>query len=122
MRGSTLMAQRFDVRSLNVDGDPSPIADSVQQQIFGGVMSGTFSASENGVLAYQTGSATGVTTTVSQLAWLNRSGTLIAGGTRSTYAPAPNGQRFVVNRSAVQGSASTSPITVVVGWPAALGR
>ena len=53
MRGTTLVAQRFDADRGALEGEPSTIADNVQ---IGGGRVGAFSVSEAGVLAYvQTG-------------------------------------------------------------------
>ncbi len=55
LRETTLMAQPFDARRLVLTGEAFPIAEQIQTQ--GNPPAGVFSASENGVLAYQTGSA-----------------------------------------------------------------
>jgi serine/threonine protein kinase/Tol biopolymer transport system component len=68
LREATLMAQPFDARRLVMTGDAFPIAEQIQIQ--GGIPSGVFSASENGVLAYQTGG----TRAGSQLTWFERTG------------------------------------------------
>jgi Tol biopolymer transport system component len=70
LRDTMLMAQPFDVRRLVLTGDAFPIVEQIQIQ--GGISSGVFSASDNGVLAYQTG--TGTATVSSQLVWFDRSG------------------------------------------------
>ncbi len=68
MRDTTLMAQPFNASDLTLKGDAVPIAEQVQ---FDAAFSrGVFSASENGVLVYQTGDAQ----TGSQLIWFDRSG------------------------------------------------
>jgi len=68
LRETTLMAQPFDAVRLELTGDAFPIAEQIQTQ--SSVLVGVFSASENGVLVYQTGTAAGG----SQLAWFDRSG------------------------------------------------
>jgi serine/threonine protein kinase len=69
MRETTLMAQPFDVRRFGLAGDAFPIAEQIQ--LSGGAsFYGVFSVSENGVLAYQTGTAI----PGSQLVWFDRSG------------------------------------------------
>ena len=55
LRDTTLMAQPFDVSRRALTGTAVPIADSVH--VFAKQRAGRFSASENGVLVYQTGSA-----------------------------------------------------------------
>ncbi len=69
MRERTLMAQRFDAKRLETTGDALPVAEHVQfdEVVWGGV----FSASENGVLAYQGGA----TLDNSQLLMFDRKGT-----------------------------------------------
>jgi Tol biopolymer transport system component len=68
LRETTLMAQPFDARQFVLTGDPFPIAEQIQVQ--NAVPYGLFSASENGVLAYQTGTAA----TGSALVWFDRTG------------------------------------------------
>jgi hypothetical protein len=64
----SLMAQPFDVGHQTTSGDPFPIADqAAADPMFG---DGMFSVSENGVLVYRAGSASGYT----QLRWFDRSG------------------------------------------------
>ena len=53
MRGGTLLAQRFDESALELKGDPVTVADNVINDP--GFNLAVFSASENGILAYQTG-------------------------------------------------------------------
>lgn len=66
VREGTLMAQAFDVKTLQVTGTPTPIADGLLY--FKDVGQADFSASDTGVLVYQAG------TTASRLAWLARNG------------------------------------------------
>jgi serine/threonine protein kinase/Tol biopolymer transport system component len=69
LRETTLMAQPFDARRLTVTGEAFPIAEQIQTTN-ASPSYGSFSASENGVLAYQTGpGAAG-----SQLVWFDRTG------------------------------------------------
>jgi Tol biopolymer transport system component len=69
LRETTLMAQPFDAQRLVLMGDAFPIAENIRES---GTTNptGVFSVSENGVLAYQTGTAT----TGDQLMWLDRTG------------------------------------------------
>jgi Tol biopolymer transport system component len=68
LRETTLMAQPFDLRRLALTDSAFPIAEQIQTQ--GNFPpSGVFSASENGVLAYQGGA-----TANSQLVWFDRTG------------------------------------------------
>jgi len=69
LRESTLMAQPFDLRRLELSGEPARVAEQVgnNNNVFG-----FFSAAENGTLAYRrTASAN------SQLTWFDRQGKLI---------------------------------------------
>jgi len=69
LRETTLMAQPFDAQRLELTGDPFPIAEQIQlPPVVSG--SGLFSASVNGVLAYQTGESVAG----SQLTWFDRTG------------------------------------------------
>jgi len=93
----TLMARPFDTERLEVTGDAFPIAE----EIWGdqGALLGVFSASENGVLAFQTG--TPREDVDSQLEWFDRSGQLLGEvGTPEPYGEAsisPDGATAVVN-------------------------
>jgi Tol biopolymer transport system component len=94
-REATLMAQPFDLGSLEFRGDPFPVADEVQVDFAFSQM--TFAASEDGVLVYQTGQS-GIG---SELAWFDRSGKP-AGvlGDRAPYfvlGLSPDGGRVVVS-------------------------
>src|SRR5262245_43680143 len=53
MRGNTLMAQPFDLDRLELGGEAVPLAENVQREPAGAI--GVFSASQTGILAYQTG-------------------------------------------------------------------
>jgi Tol biopolymer transport system component len=55
VRERTLMARPFDAGALEFTGDPFPIAEAVTL-LAPGTLVGVFSASQNGVLAYQVGS------------------------------------------------------------------
>jgi Tol biopolymer transport system component len=68
MRGQTLMAQRFNVERLEVDGTPMPMAEHVLINTTSNHP--VFTASENGTLIYQTGTEQGGW----RLLWLSRSG------------------------------------------------
>ena len=61
-----LVAHPFDVKSLKLSGDPTTLVEHVAE--VGANHEFDFSVSENGVLAYQTGSAK------SQLVWFDRAG------------------------------------------------
>ncbi len=53
MRDRMLMAQPFDLKAAEFDGDPFPLAEDVIVRALTGA--GVFSATDNGVLVYQTG-------------------------------------------------------------------
>jgi serine/threonine protein kinase/Tol biopolymer transport system component len=69
LRERTLMAQPFDTRRLELTGEAFPLAERIQFDPSGS--QGVFSASENGVLAYQAGEESG-----SRLTWFDRNGKL----------------------------------------------
>jgi WD40 repeat protein len=82
MRETTLMSQPFDLGRLALTGEPTPVAEQIQ--MVGAPLVASFSASDNGVLAYQTG-----TTTVGQsLTWFDRTGKPLGsvGDARRLYA------------------------------------
>jgi len=69
LRGDSLVAQAFDLQSLRAEGEPVPLAARVGR--FGGLVNaGVFSASQTGLLAYQTGGDAAL----SQLTWFDRKG------------------------------------------------
>jgi serine/threonine protein kinase/Tol biopolymer transport system component len=69
LRGTTLMAQRFDARRLELVGEALPLVEQVQDTLRSPTV-GVFSVSENGLLAYQMSRSAGS----SQLTWFDRSG------------------------------------------------
>jgi serine/threonine protein kinase len=60
MRGTALVAQRFDSKALRLDGEPTVIDDPVERNTLSG--KGVFSLSSNGVIAYRSPQVT-------ELAW-----------------------------------------------------
>ncbi len=94
-RERNLLAQAFDVKSLQVNGDPILVAEDIQYfpQIYGAL----FSVSENGVLLYQGQSGSGV----SQLVWFDRNGkqngSLGAAGNQANPRISPDGKRVALN-------------------------
>ena len=70
-RQGMLLAQPFNARQLRLEGEPRNVAQLVARDANGYA---AFSASENGVLAYRTGSPAIRT----QLAWVDRAGRLTA--------------------------------------------
>ena len=72
LRETTLMAEAFDMRRLALTGEPVPVAEQIQT--LANPPTGVFSASDNGVLAYQTGTAA----INPQPTWFDRTGKRIA--------------------------------------------
>jgi Tol biopolymer transport system component len=89
MRGTTLMAQRFDPKKLKLMGDPIPVADPVGKSAITGRMN--VAASSNGLLLY---SASGS----NQLTWLDPagkpSGTLGEPNDYVIFRISPDGRRI----------------------------
>ena len=96
LRETTLMAQPFDARRLELTGEAFPIAEQIQTHSVGELYA-NFSASENGVLVYQTGAEAGG----SQLTWFDRSGKQIGvlgnPAPYSSLALSPDGMRAAVS-------------------------
>ncbi len=67
VRQENIVAQPFDPRSLELNGDATPIAEQVQYSAFRS--RGIFSVSQNGVLVYQSGTAQ-----QAKLAWVDENG------------------------------------------------
>ena len=78
IRDGTLLRQAFDSTTRTVSGEPIPIAERVAV----GNSLGSFSISQNGVLAYRGGAGTSGQV---QLSWFDRTGKLI----RNVGAPGP---------------------------------
>jgi Tol biopolymer transport system component len=95
LREATLMAQPFDTRRLELTGEAVPIAEQVGNN---SVITGFFSASENGMLAYRGGGGGG-----RQLRWLDRQGKeLSRAGDPATYsdiALSPDATRVAIFRA-----------------------
>jgi Tol biopolymer transport system component len=91
VREGTLLAQPFDAGGLRLAGDPFPIAERVVFQPTGHA---AFSASENGVLVYQTGES------ATRLVWFGRTGQEIGSvgppGDYRRLGLSPDGQRVAV--------------------------
>jgi serine/threonine protein kinase len=96
LRGSTLMAQPFNARSLQLERDAAPVAENVQITWFS---TGVFGVSGSGALAYQAASASGTF----QLTWFDRQGealgTIGPQSTDASVALSPDGMRAVVKDS-----------------------
>jgi dipeptidyl aminopeptidase/acylaminoacyl peptidase len=68
-KAGTLLAQRFDAAALELVGEPVRLADDVATEPISG--RAAFSVSDNGTLVYR---ASGGTSTLSDLSWLDRAG------------------------------------------------
>jgi Tol biopolymer transport system component len=108
LRETTLMAQAFDVERLALAGDAVPIAEQIQTQ--SNYVVGDFSASETGVLVYQTGTGN---VGARQLTWFDRTGKPLGPvekpGLYNTAALSPDGTRVAMSldsRVAVAGRGS----------------
>jgi serine/threonine protein kinase/Tol biopolymer transport system component len=97
MRASTMMAQPFDSRRLQLAGDPVAIADTIRTTWFG---TGVFSVSSGGALAYATAPAV----ENSQLTWVDRQGEALSTvgppGADGAVSLSPDGKRAVVRDAA----------------------
>jgi Tol biopolymer transport system component len=96
LRGSTLMAQPFDARHLQLEPDAVPVAEDVEISWFS---TGVFAVSDSGALAYRASSAIGTF----QLTWFDRQGetlgTIGPPSTDESVALSPDGTRAVVKDS-----------------------
>jgi eukaryotic-like serine/threonine-protein kinase len=94
VRDTSLLAFPFDARRLTVRDEPVRVADDVNFDL--GVWRGSFTASENGVLAYQLAQA-GIG---GQLTWCDSSGRRLStvGEKSEAYSPqlSPDGRRALV--------------------------
>jgi serine/threonine protein kinase len=97
VREGALTAQTFDARSLQLTGEPIPIAERVGRMGGAGpTRYGPFSASSNGVLAYGA-----VAMVSSQLVWFDRRGQVLGIISPGDYADpelSPDGKRVAVCR------------------------
>jgi Tol biopolymer transport system component len=91
VREQTLVAQAFDLKSLEVKGEPIPLAENLGMNATG---LAHFSTSQTGVLAYRGGE-----TRSRQLTWVDRSGkevgTIGDPGEYGDLWPSPDGKRLV---------------------------
>ncbi len=96
-REFTLMAQPFDLKSLQLTGEAVPIVEQVLG--IAGQSLSVFSVSENGILAYRTGTAVGG----SKLLWFDRQGKELGmlGDQTGHISPriSPNAQKVAVDIS-----------------------
>ncbi len=97
LREGTLLAQAFDERSLQPQGDPIPVAEQVGSYH----LSGFFSVAPSGVLAYSAGPTA---RWLSQLSWFDRQGKQLDHPERpgtysySDFALSPDGKRLAASK------------------------
>ena len=100
LRGSILMAQRFDPDRLVLSGEAVPLAEDVQINTSTGT--GAFSVSQTEELVFQTGASAG-----SRLTWLDRAGKILgAVGEVGPYADvqlSPDGRWATATKVATEG-------------------
>jgi serine/threonine protein kinase len=98
VRDRTLLAQPFDTDKLETTGDVVPVAEEVDTGSNLGVNIGSFSASQNGVLAYTSGGIFGSV----QLTWFDHAGnqldTVGPPGDLSWFSLSPDGSRVAFSR------------------------
>jgi hypothetical protein len=116
LSGTSLMAQPFDLNSLRTSGEAEPIAEGVQR-FLDLVSVGAFSASSSGLLAYQTGSASGR----KQLSWFDRTGKPIEtlGDPRAFFSIelSPDGRNLVASAPDTLGNYDLWLFDVAGGLP-----
>jgi Tol biopolymer transport system component len=93
VRGRTLLAQPFDLRSLRTTGDPFPVTDNLA---IDGAAFAAVSGTVNGVIAYMRGTGTPVTA----LTWQDRGGkllgTVLDPGVYNNLSLSPDERRLAV--------------------------
>jgi eukaryotic-like serine/threonine-protein kinase len=98
VRAGALMVQPFDINALELQGEPTQIAEGVQGTLGNGRIA--FAVSETGTLAYRPGA--GTLGADSQLVWFDRTGKELGTlGTPSSYRGvelSPDGFRAAVHR------------------------
>ncbi len=103
MRDGALMAQRFDLDTRQLAGDPQPVAEEVFFSIGPTSGYGYYSASAEGTLVYRSGTIAGL---ARQLAWFGRDGRPL--GTMDEWARfqqlklSPDSTRLVASRTELE--------------------
>lgn len=97
VRDSTLVAQSFDVKSLELAATSSPLVENIRHTLTSGIAA--FSVANNGTIAFRTGDSTGNT----QFGWFDRSGKLLGriGEPGDYYNPefSPDGKQVAFQRN-----------------------
>jgi eukaryotic-like serine/threonine-protein kinase len=100
LRGSMLMAQRFDPDRLALSGEAVPLAEDVQINRSTGT--GAFSVSQTGQLVFQSGASVG-----SRLTWFDRAGKIIGAvddsGPYADIQLSPDGRWATATKMATEG-------------------
>ncbi len=95
VRGTSLLSQAFDLKSLTVSGDPAPVAEDVWRDSNTDGLT-AFTVAGNGTLAYRRGGLS-----LSQLTWLDRQGqklgTVGAPSIIGAVALSPDGRRVLAD-------------------------
>jgi Tol biopolymer transport system component len=95
VRENTLVAQRFDTKSLAVQGDAVPVGEGLGVDSVG---LASFSASKNGVLAFRAGEVSG-----RRLIWMDRAGKMTSAldalGDYRDVTLSPDGTKFAFDSS-----------------------
>jgi eukaryotic-like serine/threonine-protein kinase len=112
VRGAALTAQPFDMKTLELSGDPRVLADQVA--VYAPGRHGAFSASAAGVLAYSQ-----VVNAVSQLDWVDRKGNRVPTsadpGVLINMDLSPDDGRVAVSQAKVKPGGQTSVDIWVIG-------
>ena len=120
VRGGVLNSQRFDTSSLQLDGEPSPLAAGIAVSPIGVA---AVTAADDGTIAYRSGSGA----QERQLVWFDRSGTTVGTvGKPDASGPgnpalSPDGREVVFGRG-VEGNADLWIADVERGIPTPLTR
>jgi hypothetical protein len=114
LREGTLMAQPMNPRSLELAGEPFPLAEQVGSSL----AMGFFSVSANGVLSYRSGTSGGI----SQLAWFDREGKLLGSvnapdGPTGDLMLSPDGKRLAIGKMDQAGNGDIWVIDMARGAP-----
>jgi eukaryotic-like serine/threonine-protein kinase len=100
LRGTTLMAQEFDVRALKLTGEPRPVADPIST--IGSQGYTDLTASANGLLLFDSSS------NLAKFTWFDREGkrreALGEPASYSTFSLSPDGRRVVASRNGETGA------------------
>jgi len=118
VRGTALMAQRFDARRLTLSGDPVRVVD---QPVGVFVDSGLYSAVNDGTLVYRTPSIS-----QSQLTWFDSRGNVLTtvgpGGAWGSLRLSPDGTRAIVTKREPNSNLSLWSIEMSRGVPTPLAK